>query len=315
MKRALITGITGQDGSYLAEFLLKKGSEVHGLVRSSSSLGHIAGIQTSISLHTGSLDDRLSLENAVKNSNPDECYHFAGSSFYKYSFDQESTVLKNNFESTHSLLGAIKERKADCRFFFAGSAEMFGVPDTSPQNEETPFSPHSIYSVAKLASHHMIRYYRDNHAIFGCTGILFNHESPRRGTEFVTRKITSTVAKIKQGREKKLVLGNLETVRDWGYAPDFVEAAWLMVQQDQADDFVLATGVPHTVREFVDCAFRCVDLDYRSYIDFDPSFFRDTEKVPRVGDSTKARKRLNWAPKMSFEAMVSEMVAADLKSS
>jgi len=314
MKRALITGISGQDGSYLAELLLKKNYEVHGLIQTTSSRTFIADIQSELALHEGSLQDSSSLEKLIQTTKPDELYHFAGSSFYKYSFAEEADVIQNNFTSTHRLLGALKEHAPDCRFFFAGSAEMFGTPASSPQNEETPFMPHTIYSVTKVASHGLIRYYRENHGIFGATGILFNHESPRRGAQFVTRKISSTVAKIKRGKERKLVLGSLETVRDWGYAPDFVEAAWLMLQQESPSDFVIATGIPHTIRDFVDKAFRCVDLDYREYVETDEKLSRTPEKVPRVGDVSKARSQLKWSPKKGFDAMVAEMVEADLES-
>ncbi|MGZ3707855.1 MAG: GDP-mannose 4,6-dehydratase, partial [Bdellovibrionota bacterium] len=214
---------------------------------------------------------------------------------------------------THCLLAAVKERAPQCRVYFAGSSEMFGQVATSPQNESTPFNPRSIYGIAKLASYHLVRNYRDQYGMYACVGILYNHESPRRGFEFVTRKITSTVAKIKLGTEKKLVLGNLDPLRDWGYAPEYVNAMWLMLQQDTPDDYVIATGVTHSVRQFVQLAFEHVGLDYQEYVAFDQRFFRPAEKVPLVGDATKARTKLGWTPKRDFKSIVTEMVDKDLQ--
>jgi GDPmannose 4,6-dehydratase len=242
---------------------------------------------------------------------PDECYHLAASSFVSYSFDDEFSIMNNNFNGTHTLLAMIKEAVPHCRFYFAGSSEMFGSAGASPQ-KTTPFNPRSIYGIAKLTSYHVMRNYRDKYGIFACGGILYNHESPRRAFEFVTRKITSTAAKIKLGLENKLVLGNLDAVRDWGYAPDYVEAMWRMLQQDQPDDYVVATGVNRSVRDFIECAFGEVGLDSAKYLETDPRFFRPSESVPLLGDASKARKKLGWKPTRDFSAMVQEMVQSDL---
>ncbi|MGB5632730.1 MAG: GDP-mannose 4,6-dehydratase, partial [Waterburya sp.] len=266
MKKALLTGITGQDGSYLAEFLLAKGYEVHGIVRRTSiedaahKLSNLKEILNKIVLHTASLDNHLSLYKVINQVQPDECYHLAASSFVSYSFDDEFSILSSNFSGTHYLLASIKEIMPVCRFYFAGSSEMFGSASNSPQNELTPFNPRSIYGISKLSSHHLVRNYREQYDLFACTGILYNHESPRRDFKFVTRKITSSVAKIKLGLQDKLYLGNLDAVRDWGYAPDYVYSMWLMLQQDTPRDYVVASGINHSVREFVKYAFDCVGL-------------------------------------------------------
>lgn len=319
MKRAIITGITGQDGSYLAELLLDQGYEVHGIVRRSAlenvahTLGNVGDLRERIHLHVASLENHLSLYKIVADIRPDECYHLAASSFVSYSFDDEFSILNTNFQGTHFLLASLKELAPECRFYFAGSSEMFGHAEDSPQTEATPFNPRSIYGISKLASHHLVKNYREQYGLFACTGILYNHESARRGFAFVTRKITSTVAQIARGQKDKLYLGNLDALRDWGYAPDYVRAMWLMLQADQPGDYVVATGLLHAVRDFVRLAFEEVGLDYTRYVEVDPRFFRESERVPLCGDATKARGVLGWQPTRGFEEVVSEMVRADVE--
>jgi len=317
-QRALISGISGQDGSYLAELLYGKGYEVHGVIRSSkpsdpqhqTNLDLIKDICT---LHTVSLDDGSALREVVCDVQPDECYHLAASSFVSYSFDDESTILNTNFKLTHHLLSAIHEEAPQCRFYFAGSSEMFGNALESPQNEDIPFNPRSLYGIAKLASYHIVKNYRRRYDLFASTGILYNHESPRRSFEFVTRKITSTAAKIKFGQEQKIRLGNIEAVRDWGYAPDYVEAMWMMLQADTCSDYVVATGVTHSVKDLLDYAFQCVGLHYQDYLKMDEEFYRESEPIPLCGDSSKIRKQLGWKPKKSFKEIIEEMVEEDLR--
>jgi GDPmannose 4,6-dehydratase len=319
MKKALITGIGGQDGSFLAELLLGKGYEVHGIVRRQAlenpagMLGNLAAIEDKITLHVASLESHLSLYKVISLVQPDECYHLAASSFVSYSFDDESSILAINFNGTHYLLASIKEAAPECRFFFAGSSEMFGRATNSPQDEMTPFNPRSVYGIAKLASHHLVQNYRNQYDIFACTGILYNHESYRRDFKFVTRKITSAAAQIKLGLEKKLYLGNLNALRDWGYAPNYVEAMWLMLQNDSPENYVIASGTNHAVRDFVECAFNHVGLDYTDFVELDKRFYRPTESIPLKGDSSKIRSELNWQPDKNFEEIVAEMVEADLK--
>lgn len=318
MKKALITGITGQDGSYLAEFLLAKGYEVHGIVRRTSiedsahKLSHLKGILNKIVLHTASLDNHLSLYKVINQVQPDECYHLAASSFVSYSFDDEFSILSSNFSGTHYLLASIKEIMPVCRFYFAGSSEMFGSASNSPQNELTPFNPRSIYGISKLSSHHLVRNYRERYDLFACTGILYNHESPRRDFKFVTRKITSSVAKIKLGLQDKLYLGNLDAVRDWGYAPDYIYSMWLMLQRDTPKDYVVASGINHSVREFVQYAFNCVGLNYQEFIEVDQRFYRETEKIPLCGDSSQIQRELNWQSNRQLKDIIREMVENDL---
>jgi len=317
-RKALITGINGQDGSYLAERLLADGYEVHGVVRREAiedpahRLVNIRHMLDRLRLHAGSIDNHLSIYRIVNQVRPDECYHLAASSFVSYSFDDESSVLANNFNSTHYLLSSIKELAPACRFYFAGSSEMFGNADASPQNESTPFNPRSIYGISKLAGHHLVANYRRQHGIFCCTGILYNHESPRRGFAFVTRKITSTAAKIHLGLARQLELGNVDARRDWGYAPEYVGAMRAMLAQDQPDDYVIATGVLHSVREFLDAAFKVVGLDYRDYLRSAPEYFRPDEAVPLRGDASKAARALGWAPKVALSEIANEMVHADI---
>jgi GDPmannose 4,6-dehydratase len=319
MPRALITGIGGQDGSYLAELLLAKGYEVHGIVRReaiedpSHRLRNILHIMNSVILHVGSADNHLSVYKIISKVRPDECYHLASSSFVSYSFDDEVPFLANNFNSTHYLLASIKELAPKCRFYFAGSSEMFGAADRFPQDETTKYNPRSIYGISKLSGYHLVTTYRRQHGIFASTGILYNHESPRRGFEFVTRKITSTVAKISFGLDDKLELGNLDAKRDWGYSPEYVEAMWMILSHTKADDYVIATGVLHTVKKFAEVAFSVVNLKYQDYVISNPVYFRPEEEIPLVGDHSKALSVLGWKPRKKFEEMVEEMVLSDIE--
>jgi GDPmannose 4,6-dehydratase len=320
MKRALITGIAGQDGSYLAELLLANDYEVHGIVRRTAvedevhKLSNLSSFRDKLRLHAASLDNHLSLYKVIREVHPDECYHLAASSFVNYTFDDEFSIIVNNFTGTHYLLASIKEIAPDCRFYFAGSSEMFGHAAVSPQSEKTPFHPRSVYGISKLSSYHLVSNYRDRYGMFACTGILYNHESPRRGFEFVTRKITSSAAQIKLGLLKKISLGNLDAQRDWGYAPEYVRAMWLMLQRSAPEDYVIATGTTHTVREFAQCAFERVGLDYREFVTVDQLLYRESEKTPLCGDSSKARSELNWRPEKGFQELVHEMVDNDLRA-
>lgn len=319
MKIALITGINGQDGSYLAELLLAKGYEIHGIVRREAMedaqyrLRNITHILEKIQLHVASVDNYLSLYRIVQKVKPDECYHFAASSFISYNFDDEISVISNNFVATHYLLACIKELSPACRFYFAGSSEMFGEPDGYPQNENTPFRPRSIYGISKVSSYHLMANYRKNHNIFACTGILYNHESPRRGFQFVTRKISSSVAKIYLGINENLQIGNITAVRDWGYAPEYVDAIWRMLNHEVPDDYVIATGFLHSVEEFLDIAFSVVSLNYKDYIRINEQYYRPPEQVSLQGDNAKARKILGWQPQKKFEDIVKEMVLSDIE--
>ncbi|PIR92489.1 GDP-mannose 4,6-dehydratase [Candidatus Falkowbacteria bacterium CG10_big_fil_rev_8_21_14_0_10_44_15] len=319
MPKALITGITGQDGSYLAELLLAKGYEVHGLVRRvavedpAQRLGWIRHILDKITLHSGSLESYASIFSIVERVKPDECYHLAAQSFVAVSFEDTFSTLNTNINGTLYVLAALKERAPHCRFYFAGSSEMFGKVRETPQNEQTLFHPRSPYGISKVTGFDITRNYREAYGMFACNGILFNHESERRGMEFVTRKITSGVAGIKAGKQNKLSLGNLDARRDWGYAPEYVEAMWLMLQQKEPDDYVIATGEAHSVREFVEAAFATVDLDWRQYVVIDERLKRPAEVDLLVGDITKAKKILGWQPRISFLELAKIMVAHDLK--
>ena len=319
MKRALITGITGQDGSYLAERLLDRNYEVHGLIRpgagdaSDPSFWRIQKVRDRLHLHAGNLEEARDLEDLIQSIQPEECYHLAAETFVFNSPEDESAILKSNTLSTHHLLLALKAHAPECRFFFAGSSEMFGHAPDAPQNENTPFNPRSIYGVSKVIGHDLIRYYREHQGLYACTGILYNHESPRRSSRFVTRKITSTAVKIKLGLESELRLGNLESERDWGHAKDTVAAMHAMLTADNPEDYVIATGQTHTIRDFLERAFGELDLDYEETLVIDPELYRPQEEVPLAGDSGKIRSRLNWEPKVSFEEMVREMVQSDLE--
>jgi len=319
LKKALITGISGQDGSYLAELLIDKGYEVHGIVMRSDledperTLWKLSKVINRITLHPASIEAFPSMFQIVQKVQPDECYHLAASSFVSYSFDDEFAIFNSNVTGTHYILSVLKEAVPNCRFYFAGSSELFGRVTVYPQNENTPFHPRSAYGITKATGYYLTCNYRDNYGMFGCNGILYNHESVRRGYEFVTRKIVRGAVQIKQGLSHELVLGNLEAKRDWGYAPDYVRAMWLMLQQDQPDDFVIATGNLHTVGEFCEIAFSYLGLNYKDYVKTDPKFYRPSEEVPLVGDSSKARQKLNWMPEKIFEDMIQEMVETDFE--
>ena len=315
MKRALITGVTGQDGSYLADFLLEKGYKVFGLIRRSSTVNfeRIRHIQDKIEIMPGDLLDQNSLMNAVKESWPDEVYNLAAQSFVPTSWNQP--VLTGEFTGlgVTRILEAIRVVKPDIRFYQASSSEMFGKVKETPQNEKTPFYPRSPYGIAKVYGHWITVNYRESYSLFCCSGILFNHESPRRGKEFVSRKVTSAAARIKRGLEKELRMGNLDAKRDWGYARDYVEAMWRMLQQDKPEDFVIATGETHSVRELLEIAFGHLCLDYKDFVVVDPKLVRPAEVDLLLGDPTKARKVLGWKPTVTFEELVTMMVDADLE--
>ncbi|MCC7173964.1 MAG: GDP-mannose 4,6-dehydratase [Bryobacterales bacterium] len=318
-RRALITGITGQDGSYLAEFLLAQGYEVHGLVRRVAledpehRLSRLIDIMDRLHLHAASLESYASIHQVVEQVRPEECYHLAAQSFVSYAFDDEFSTLNANINGTHYLLAALRRLAPACRFYFAGSSEMFGHAEHVPQNEKTPFHPRSSYGISKVAGFELARNYREAYAMHCSSGILFNHESPRRGFEFVTRKITSGVARIRAGRAKELRLGNLEAQRDWGHARLYVAAMWRMLQEPSPDDYVVSTGETHSVREFAEKAFAVAGLDYRDYVVTDPALYRPAEVSLLLGDSTKARQKLGWSYSLPFEALVREMVESDCR--
>jgi len=318
-KKALITGITGQDGSYLAEHLLSLGYEVHGLVRRVAledprrRLHRISHILDQLELHPATLESYPSIFNVVSRIAFDECYHLAAQSFVAESFNDGFSTMNTNINGTHYMLAALYEQRRNCRFYFAGSSEMFGKVRETPQRESTPFHPRSPYGISKGAGFDLTRNYREAYGMYCCNGILFNHESPRRGFEFVSRKITSTVARIKIGLTHELAMGNLEAERDWGHAEDYVKAMHLMLQYPEADDYVVATGETHTVREFCELAFSEVGLNYGDYVRVDEQFYRPAEVQVLLGDSSRTRSRLHWEPKYSFQALVKQMVQADLK--
>ncbi len=319
MKKALITGITGQDGSYLAELLLKKGYQVHGLIRRVAledprhRLWRLRHIINKLHLHSASLESYASIFDVVEKVVPNECYHLAAQSFVSYSFEDSFSTINTNINGTHFVLSAIKNKAPRCKFYFAGSSEMFGLAEEVPQNELTPFHPRSPYGISKVAGFDLTRNYREAYGLFALSGILFNHESPRRGFEFVTRKITSGVAEIKLGLTKELRIGNLKAYRDWGFAKDYVLAMWLMLQQHKPDDYVIATGETHSVREFVKLAFDYVGLNWKKYVVVDKNFYRPAEVNMLKGDYSKARKKLGWKPSVKFEDLVKMIVDADIK--
>ena len=315
MKRALITGITGQDGSYLAEFLLGKGYGVYGMVRRASfqRFDRIQHILDRVEIIEGDLTDQSSLDDAMKTIAPDEVYNLASQSFVPTSWNQPVLTADVTGTGVTRMLEAIRKHKPDSKFYQASTSEMFGKVRETPQNETTPFYPRSPYGVAKVYAHWITINYRESYNIFACSGICFNHESPRRGLEFISRKVTDGVARIKLGLADQLKLGNLEARRDWGFAKDFVEAMWLMLQQDQPEDYVIATGVSHSVRDLVDTAFDYVGLPTEPYVVVDPKLFRPAEVDILVGDASKAKANLGWTPTSSFKEMIHTMVEADLK--
>jgi len=321
VKKALITGITGQDGSYLAEFLLAKDYEVHGIIRRASTFNtgridhlykdpHINGVR--LFLHYGDIADSTNLIKLIYRIQPEEVYHLAAQSHVRVSFDIPEYTADVTGLSTIRILEAIRETGVKSKFYQASSSEMFGKVHEVPQRETTPFHPRSPYGVAKVYSHWATVNYRESYDLFACCGILFNHESPRRGETFVTRKITRAVARIKAGTQKKLYLGNLDAKRDWGYAREYVEAMWLMLQQDKADDYVIATGETHSVAEFLTEAFSHVNLDWHDYVELDPKYLRPAEVDLLIGDASKAERDLGWTPKVAFKELVRLMVDADV---
>lgn len=321
--KALITGITGQDGSYLAELLLSKGYEVHGLIRRSStfSTSRIDHLyvdphepESKLFLHYGDLSDSTQLTNLIYNTMPDEIYHLGAQSHVRVSFDMPEYTGDIVALGTTRLLESIRRSGIKAKFYQASSSEMFGM-SPPPQSETTPFQPRSPYAVAKVHSYWMAVNYRDGYNLFTCNGILFNHESPRRGETFVTRKITRAIANILSGKQQFLHLGNLEAKRDWGYAPEYVETMWLMLQQEKPDDYVIGTGESHSVREFVEEAFTYADLDWKQYVKIDPRYFRPTEVELLLADYGKAKKKLGWSPRVAFKELVKIMVDADMEDS
>lgn len=317
-QKALITGITGQDGSYLSELLLIRGYEVHGIIRRVAleapehHLSRIRHIKQDLVLHPGSMESFPSIYNVVKTVEPNECYHLAAQSFVATSFQDAFSTLNTNINGTHYVLAALHDLQPDCRFYFAGSSEMFGKVEEVPQTETTRFHPRSPYGISKVAGYDLTRNYREAYEMHASSGILFNHESPRRGFEFVTRKVTSHVARIKLGQIDEVALGNLDSKRDWGHSRDYVRAMYLMLQQDEPDDYVIATGRTHSIRELCELAFSQVDLNWEDYVHIDERFLRPAEVDLLIGDAEKARQLLDWKPEVSFEDLVREMVDADL---
>jgi GDPmannose 4,6-dehydratase len=326
-KRALITGITGQDGSYLSEFLLEQGYEVHGIIRRTSTFNtdridhmyedpHKEGVR--LFLHYGDLTDGTTLRRILEEVQPQEIYNLGAQSHVRVSFDSPEYTVDSVGVGTLRLLEAIRDYQQrtgiQVRFYQAGSSEMYGLVQAVPQSESTPFYPRSPYACAKVYAHWQTVNYRESYKMFACNGILFNHESPRRGETFVTRKITMAVARIVAGRQKKLYMGNLDSKRDWGYAKDYVRAMWLMLQQDTPDDYVVATNETHTVKEFLERAFGYVNLNWQDYVEFDERYLRPAEVDLLIGDSTKARQKLGWEPSVTFEGLVQLMVEADLQA-
>jgi GDPmannose 4,6-dehydratase len=326
-KRALITGVTGQDGSYLSELLLEKGYEVHGIIRRTSTfntdrIDHIYvdphNEEARLFLHYGDLTDGVTLRRILEEVKPVEIYNLGAQSHVRVSFDSPEYTVDSVGMGTLRLLEAIRDYRQrtgiDVRFYQAGSSEMFGKVQDIPQKETTPFYPRSPYACAKVYAHWQTVNYRESYGIFACNGILFNHESPRRGETFVTRKITRAIARIVAGTQKKLYLGNLDSKRDWGYAKDYVKAMWLMLQQDEPDDYVVATGETHSIREFLDIAFGYVNLDWHDYVEFDERYLRPTEVDLLIGEPTKVKQKLGWSPSVTFKQLVALMVEADLRA-
>jgi len=319
IKKALITGITGQDGSYLTEFLLRKKYKVYGLVRrvaledETHRLWRIKHLLNKIELKSASLESYASIVKIIQKIKPDEIYHLGAQSYVAYSFEDEFSTLNTNINGTHYILSAIKDFSPKTKFYFAGSSEMFGKVQKKKQDEKTPFYPRSAYGISKVAGFELTRNYREAYNIFACTGILFNHESPRRGFEFVTRKISSSVARIKLRKQKYLQLGNIHAKRDWGHAIDYVKAMWLMLQQKKPSDFVIGTGKMHSVKDFLKLAFSIVGLDYKKHVKFNKTLLRPAEVDTLRANYDKAKKKLKWKPSTNFNQLVKEMVEEDLK--
>jgi len=319
-KKALITGISGQDGSYLAEHLLSLGYEVHGIVRRvaledpTHHLWRLLPIADRLNFHSGTLESFPALYKIMRDVQPDECYHLASQSFVSISFEDEFSTMQTNINGTHYLLAAIKDTSPDCRFYFAGSSEMFGKVEETPQRETTRFHPRSVYGITKVAGFELTRNYREAYDLFTCTGILFNHESPRRGYEFVTRKISSTAARIKLGLEIELRLGNIDAKRDWGFSGEYVRMMHSMLKQDNPDDYVIGTGETHSVREFMQIVFEELKLNYEDYLVIDPRFYRPAEVEILMADPSKAREKLGWEPKVTFEELALNMVRSDYEN-
>jgi len=316
---ALITGITGQDGSYMSELLLEKGYSVHGIVRRVAledpdhHLWRLRNVLKDLVLHSASLESFASLHRVISGVKPDECYHLAAQSFVSYSFEDEFSTLNANINGTHYVLAVLHDLAPQCRFYFAGSSEMFGRAEEVPQNEKTRFHPRSAYGISKVAGFELTRNYREAYGLHASSGILYNHESPRRGYEFVTRKITSHAVRFKLGLARELPLGNLEAKRDWGHAREYVKAMWLMLQQPVPGDYVVATGENHSVRELAEMAFSYVGLDYSDYVTVDAGLFRPAEVDVLQGDASLARRVLGWKYELSFADLVREMVEEDLR--
>lgn len=319
MKIALITGINGQDGSYLSELLLEKGYSVHGIVKKSDidnkeeNFRNIQHLLDKIQIHPANIENYDEIVEIVEKVQPNECYHFAAQSFTNLPFTEAAATFRTNIDGTANILEAIFQKTPACRFYFAGSSDMFGNVEVTPQNETTHFKPRNYYAISKIAGYHLTKMYRDTKGLFACCGILFNHESPRRGHAFVTRKISRTVARIKHGSVEKLKLGDLSARRDWGYSPDYVRAMWLMLQQNNPDDYVIATGKTRTVGDFVEKAFLIAGLNWQDHVEIDSTLFRNYEKNVLCGDPTKAKKILGWEPKFSFEELVEAMVKNDIE--
>ena len=318
-KTALITGITGQDGSYLAELLLSKGYNVHGIVRrvalenETHRLWRIKNILNEVTLHSASLESYASIFKILQKTKPDEVYHLAAQSYVAYSFEDEFSTFNTNINGTHYMLSAIKECGAELKFYFAGSSEMFGKVQKTPQDENTPFHPRSAYGISKVTGYHLTKNYREAYKLHASNGILFNHESPRRGFEFVTRKISHGAARIKKGLQKKIKLGNIKAKRDWGHAKDYVKAMWLMMQQDIPGDYVVGTGIENSVEDFAKRAFKHVGLNYKDHIIIDKKLMRPAEVNTLLADCSKAKKILKWKPEASFDDLIKSMVESDLE--
>ena len=313
MKKALITGISGQDGSYLAEFLLSKNYQIFGaLNKDSKNLQNIEHLVNKIELVEYALNDSKITEDLIKKIQPDECYHLAGSSFVDYSKDNQDSILNNNVNSTNFLLESIKNYAPNCRFFIAGSSEMFGLSNESPQNENSLFNPQNVYGISKLKAFDLVKNYRQNYKIFACCGILYNHESPRRNPIFLTRKISQSVARIHLKIDDQIELGDIESARDFGYAKDYVEAMFLMLQNSQATDYIISSGNVYKIKDIIKIAFDYVNLDYKNFIKINPKFIRPSPQIQLFGNNSKIKKDLNWQPQTDIKKIIYEMIENDI---